>query len=251
MNKLRKVLIIVFGAIFFISLIMVVRILVQGRLEQSAFDQLAAIADEAKRSELEPDAEQHTAESSPYVVLKEQNEDFFGWISIEDTKLDYPVMYTPDAPEYYLRRAFDGSYAESGVPFLSADCFDGCGNWLIYGHNMNNGTMFATLLSYAEEEFWQEHPVIEFDTLENSGRYEIMAAFYTKIYADGENGFQYYEYADVSDPSVFEEYVEQATRAALYDTGIRAEYGDQLITLSTCSYHTENGRFVVVGRQIR
>lgn len=85
--------------------------------------------------------------------MKEQNPDFFGWISIEGTELNYPVMHTPKDEEYYLRRDFNGEDSQSGVPFLSASCYEGCGNYLIYGHNMKNGSMFATLLAYADRDF--------------------------------------------------------------------------------------------------
>lgn len=96
------------------------------------------------------------AASSPYAALKEQNPDFFGWISIEGTELNYPVMHTPKDEEYYLRRDFNGEDSQSGVPFLSASCYEGCGNYLIYGHNMKNGSMFATLLAYADCDFLGE-----------------------------------------------------------------------------------------------
>ncbi len=185
---------------------------------------------------------------SPYLPLKEENEDFFGWLSIEGTKIDYPVMYTPDDPEYYLHRAFDRSASKSGVPFLDAACSDEGGVYLIYGHNMKNGTMFASLFSYAKKTFWQEHPSIRFDTLAEEGTYAVLAAFYTKVYAESETGFRFYQ-TDLSDEKLFYEYIEDIKSQALYDTGISAEYGDQILVLATCSYHTDHGRFVVVARK--
>ena len=172
MKTLRRIAILFFGVVFAISLFMLARILVQGRQEQAAFDRLSAALEQPES------ADGQNPEQSPYEALKAQNPDFFGWISIEGTNIDYPVMFTPDDPEYYLRRAFDGSSSQSGVPFLAADCFEGGGNWLIYGHNMKNGSMFADLMSYAQEDFWQEHPLIRFDTLEQQGSYEVLAAFY-------------------------------------------------------------------------
>lgn len=185
-----------------------------------------------------------------YAALYEENNDLFGWVQIPDTRLNYPVMYTPEDPEYYLRRAFDGSDSDSGVPFLDGDCTEHGGNYLIYGHNMNAGTMFALLPSYARQDFWEEHPVIRFDTLYERGDYAVMAAFYSQVYdVDAQGVFRYYQYTDLSSPERFREYVEQVKAAALYDTGITAEYGDQLLTLSTCNYHTGDGRFVVVARK--
>lgn len=253
-SNLYRLLFLTFVALFFLSVYMVYDISTQARTEQEAFNELEEIVHSA--AEPLPDTaqlEQPPETSnffSPYTVLKERNPDFFGWLSIEETKLDYPVMHTPEDGEYYLRRDFEGNHSKSGVPFLSADCFEGCGNYLIYGHHMNNGTMFASLLSYADRAYWEQHSVIRFDTLTTSGEYEVLAAFYSEAYPkDAEGVFRYYQYTDLSDASVFADYVEQVQKAALYDTGIHAVYGDELLTLSTCSYHTKNGRFVVVARK--
>ena len=119
----------------------------------------------------------------------------------------------------------------------------------LYGHHMKNETMFGTLPKYADKEYWEQHKTICFDTLYEHGEYEVISAFYGKAIAKGDTGFRYYQYTDLTDPAVFDEYMEQVNAAAIYDTGITAEYGDELITLSTCSYHTENGRFVVVAKK--
>lgn len=185
-----------------------------------------------------------------YAGLHKQNPDLFGWLRIEDTLVDYPVMHTPDDPEYYLHRAFDKTYSSSGVPFLDGNCHEGGGNYLIYGHNMKSGTMFAGLLSYENPSYWQQHPVIIFDTLYEHCEYEVMAAFYSQIYAEDEQDvFRYYQYTDLTDKTVFEEYLCGVQNSALYDTGVEANYGDTILTLSTCAYHTENGRFVVVAKK--
>lgn len=260
-SKLPALLMLLFGLLFLFSAFMALQIIVNGQMEQQAFDELAEsiiAAPESDPSASVPDSdskqpvEPETSETlSPYAALKEQNPDFFGWISIEGTELNYPVMHTPDDPEYYLRRDFVGEASQSGVPFLSASCYEGCGNYLIYGHHMKSGTMFGSLLSYADRSYWQEHPTIRFDTLPASGEYEVMAAFYSQVYTQDTSGvFRYYNYTDVTEAAVFEEYMEQVLAAALYDTGISADYGDELLTLSTCSYHTEDGRFVVVARKV-
>ena len=184
-----------------------------------------------------------------YEALWEQNHDLAGWLSIEGTEIDYPVMHTPEDEEYYLRRGFDGGDSVSGSLFLAADCAEGCGNYVIYGHNMRDGSMFAGLLDYAGQEFWERHRTICFDTLEETGEYEVLAAFYASAAPGEEGNFPYYEYTDLRDTGAFAEYLRQVRDAALYDTGVCAEYGDQLLTLSTCSYHTTDGRFVVVARQ--
>lgn len=263
-----------FLAVFLFSGIMLVTTLVRSGQEEKALSELAARVPERPSARPagtpvdgtdtrpgstgalpQDDPTLSTAPEEPevsiYAPLAAENPDLFGWITIEGTGIDYPVMFTPEDPEYYLHRAFDKSYAYSGVPFLDAGCFDGCGNYLVYGHHMNNGTMFAKLLSYRNEDFWREHPIIQFDTLEEYGDYQVMAAFYSKAYLDtDENVFRYYRYTDLTQEETFNDYVNQVLRAALYDTGVRAQYGDQLLTLSTCSYHTLDGRFVVVAKKI-
>lgn len=186
-----------------------------------------------------------------YVPLYEKNTDLFGWLNIEGTSVDYPVMYTPDNPEFYLRTNFDGDYSVSGVPFMDSDCFEGCGNYIIYGHNMKNGTMFNSILSYKDESFWREHPTIYFDTMYQSGEYEVFAAFYSKVYnVDETAAFRIYDYADLSDEQVFNEFTQQVKEATIYETGVDASFGDEFITLITCSYHVNNGRFVVIAKRV-
>ena len=197
-----------------------------------------------------PDAPSRMPMLSAYAPIYEQNEDFFGWIEIEETEVNYPVMYTPEDPEFYLHRAFDRSEAYSGVPFLAADCFAGCGNLIVYGHNMKNGTQFATIPKYKDKAFWEAHPTVRFDTLYETGIYDIVAAFYSQAYPDDAMGvFRYYQYTDIREEDAFTEYVRQVKAAALYETGVEPQYGDQLLTLSTCEYHKTDGRFVVVARK--
>ena len=187
---------------------------------------------------------------SAYAPLYAQNSDLFGWIEIEDTVVNYPVMHTPDDPEFYLHRAFDRSEAYSGVPFLDGYCFLGCGNYIVYGHNMKNKTMFKTITYYADKSYWQEHPTIRFDTLYETGTYDVVAAFYSQIYSENAtNVFRYYQYTDLRDEESFTEYAELVKANALYETGLELEYGDQLLTLSTCEYHKTDGRFVIVAKK--
>ncbi len=222
--------------------------------ERSAYQ---ALARKVHKTELplpsfssgEAPEEETVPEVSPYEALALENPDFAGWLSIADTPVDYPVMWTPQEPEHYLRRAFDGSYAVSGSLFVGAGCAPDAAHVIIYGHNMKDGSMFGSLLDYASEDYARRHPVIRFDTLSQSGEYRLLAAFYSHAYTSDEEGFRYYRYTDLSGQEEFEEYVRQAKAAALYDTGTAAEYGDRLLTLSTCSYHRKNGTFVAVFSQ--
>lgn len=190
---------------------------------------------------------------SKYQKVYVRNQDLYGWISVDGLSLSYPVMYTPEDGEYYLRRNFEGETSHSGVPFVDGRCTPDGGNLILYGHNMKNGTMFSGLVGYADQSFWEEHPIIHFDTLYEMGEYEVFATFYSQVYLKGQEGkFRYYDYTDLRDPEVFSEFVDGVTALRLYDTGVSISYGDELITLITCSYtnQLENERFVVVARKI-
>lgn len=187
--------------------------------------------------------------SHDFDQLYAKNNDFFGWLMIEDTVVDYPVMYSPDEPERYLHQDFDNDYSESGELFMDADCDPDGYHYLIYGHHMFNGSMFGSLPKYQDEDFFHEHQTFRFDTRFGMGEYEIFAVFYSKVYDEDDDVFKYYQYANLNDEGTYNYYVENVKAMSIYDTGITPEYGDRLVTLSTCNYHTDDGRFVVVARQ--
>lgn len=183
-----------------------------------------------------------------YQELYAQNNEFWGWVSIADSKINYPVMHTPDDPEKYLYANFEGEYNYTGTPFLDANCNYDSDNLIIYSHNMNNGSMFHALLKYDSINYWQNHPVINLNTLYEEREYEVLAAFYDRVYYSYETNFKFYQFIDAADEEEFDNAVATIKDKALYDTGVTAEYGDQLVMLVTCSSHTDNGRFVLVGR---
>lgn len=196
----------------------------------------------------EPAAVEMTAYEK-YAAVYAQNNDFVGWLCIEGTNINYPVMQTPEEPNYYLKRAFDRSYSDYGVPYVQENCALGISdNIVIYGHNMSNGSMFANLCRYEKKSFWEEHPIIHFDTLSGYGDYEIVTVFKTVAYS--QDGFKYYHFVDAESEVDFDAFLAQCRELELYDTGVDAEYGDQLITLSTCEYSRKNGRMVVVAKKI-
>lgn len=197
-----------------------------------------------ERYELPPEPEMlpHMAE------LYAQNPEIIGWIEIEGTVLDYPLMHTPDDPEKYLYRDFEGKDYKPGTPFMDYRCTLDSDNLLLYGHNMKNGTMFKEIMKYAGRSYWQEHPIIKITTLYEEREYEVLAAFYDRIYTRSYDGFKFYKFVDAADEADFDRAVAYYKEHACYDTGVTAEYGDQLITLITCAYHVDNGRFVVVAR---
>ena len=182
-----------------------------------------------------------------FAALLKRNPDFAGWLKIDGTAIDYPVMYAPKDADFYLHHDFDKNESSSGVPYIGKDCGPESDNVILYAHNMKNGTMFAGLLKYADEGYFKNHPVVSFDTLEGDGTYDIIAVFREQVhYRDETNVFRYYNYCGKLTEPQFREYIDQIRAHSLYDTGKTAQYGQQLLTLSTCSYHTENGRFVVV-----
>lgn len=182
-----------------------------------------------------------------YSPLYQQNPQFLGWIRIDGTAVDYPVMYAPNQPDFYLRRDFYGKSSSHGVPYLEEGCAPGLSNNLIlYGHNMKDGSMFHGLLNYADKKFWEAHQYIQFDTMEGFGRYQIMLVF---LYDAEWDEFRYHLYTDL-DELEFAQYLEECEKRMLYDTGITAEYGDELLTLSTCEYSHANGRFVVIAKRL-
>ena len=184
-----------------------------------------------------------------YEQLHQQNPEFFGWLTIPDTRIDYPVMYSPEEPQKYIHADFDGNYSYPGTPFLDGHCDENSENYIIYAHNMLDGSMFRSLMKYENKAYWEKHPTIQFNTLYEEGEYEVLAAFYDKVYKKTDNVFKFYQFINAADQEDFDAAMAAYREKQLYDTGVTAQYGDQLITLVTCAYHTENGRFVVVARR--
>ncbi len=186
-----------------------------------------------------------------YLPLYELNKDFFGWITIPGTNVDYPVMYSPDRPLQYLGHDFYGKFSYGGVPYLDPDCDPNGSYYLVYGHKMRDGSMFGSLLAYEDESFWETHREFSFDTLYEERTYEVVAAMRTRVLNKDElSGFRYYNYASLDSEEEFEEYMQQVRQLALYDTGIDTAFGDELLVLSTCYHYTKNGRFVIVARRV-
>lgn len=182
---------------------------------------------------------------------REENEDTVGWITIEGTKIDYPVMYTPQDPEKYLHLGFDQKYSFAGLPFIDANCSldPESDNLIIYAHNMLDGSMFRSLMKYEQKSYWQQHPTVKLDLWDEEREYEVLAAFRDRVYYKTENCFKFYKFIDAESEDSYREAIDYYKTHGCYDTGVTAQPGDRLITLVTCAYHTDNGRFVVVARE--
>lgn len=172
------------------------------------------------------------------------NEDFVGWLCIPDTDINYPVVHTPDDPEKYLRRNFQGEYSESGVPFLDFRCNLDSDNLIIYGHNMMNGTMFAALQGYVQEDFCNAHQIIEFQTADGCAEYRVFAVAWVKSNDD------WYKTVNLGGAEDFNSAVEKIIGKALFHVCSSPEFGTQILTLSTCYDSANNGRLLVLAAKI-
>jgi len=182
-----------------------------------------------------------------YYPLYLQNNDLTGWLYVDGTNIDYPVMYRNDGNDFYMNHGFDKKKRSGGMLFMDYECnINESDNLIIYGHNMSGGTMFHELSKYKKKEFFEENGFIRFDTLYDTGTYRVIAAMHVRVKDD----FNYFGFIKAQTPEEFENYISTAKRLSLYDTGETAELGDRLLTLSTCSYNTKNERFVVIAKWI-
>ena len=233
---------------------------------EAYYEDLAALKQQEPTSEVTPptvtihyDEEEVVVPDilDEYKNLFNKNKDLIGWIKIADKNnkgtpfIDYPVVQAGDN-EYYLRRDFEEEYDKNGSIFLDKDCdvIKRSTNLIIYGHHMRTGKMFGKLDKYSDKDFYEDHKYIEFDTIYEKGVYEVMYVFRSKIYEEDDIVFKYYQFIDVNSETEFDSNMREMAEMSLYDTGVTAKYGDQLLTLSTCDYYTDYGRFVVVAKRI-
>lgn len=207
-------------------------------------------AEEKQGEAAEEKEEQEPVILEKYRDLYEKNQDMTGWLSIQGMKIDYPVMRCQDG-EYYLHHDFYGEEDKYGCLFVKeeADVDTPGTNFVIYGHNMKDGSMFGDLDLYREEDFFREHAEISFDTLYEERTYEIMAVFLSQVYESDEDVFKYYQFYEAETQEEFDTFYENVKKLSFYDTGVEAEYGDTFLTLSTCTYHVEDGRLVIVAKK--
>ena len=200
-----------------------------------------------------------------YKELYDINPDLAGWLAIEGTVIDYPVMHTLQDESYYLSNDFYGKPNKNGCLILDTDSTAGAGtkacdyvngtapstNLSIHGHTMKSGEMFGNLKLYADEEYGREHNIICYDSLYEEREYELIAVFYSQVYYESDNVFKYYKFFQADTQEEFDDWYENIKAMSLYDTGVTAQFGDEFLTLSCCSYHVEDGRFVVVGKRTK
>ncbi len=186
-----------------------------------------------------------------YSTVYLMNTDLVGWIKIGGTKINYPVLQSPDHVNYYLKRDFYKEDSRHGSIFAHemANFSNLSDNITLYGHNMGDGSMFADLHNYRDPDYYDSHAYITFDTLTNHNTYKIFAVFDTTDLLD--SGFAYHDFVD-GDEEEFNAFVTSCKELSLYDTGETPVYGNKLLTLSTCDNDVidPHGRFVVVARKV-
>ena len=187
-----------------------------------------------------------------YVGPFNLNQKLVGWVKIDGTKVDYPVMQTSNN-DYYLDHNFDQEEDKNGSIFLDKECsiWPRSQNLLIYGHNMKSGKMFGTLKNYKDKAFFDKHPQIQFDTIYEKGIYDVMYVFSEVVHEETEVTFKYYQFINANSADEYNSYMKDMSEMSLYDTGVTSEYGDALITLSTCDYTQGAERFVIVAKKVK
>ena len=267
-KKLYNLLLWFFAAVFAVSAVMLGWYFIDGAIQRNRYKALAELKQDqtprptAGEEYLPPETEPATVTVTDkrtgefrqvlpeFAALFEQNPDIVGWLTIPGTVIDYPVMQTPDRPDYYLRRNFDGKKNTAGCLYAEEACdiFTPSDNITIYGHRMKNGSMFARLDNFMDADYCAENPYIFFDTLEALHTYQVMAVILTNVSLG--NDFPYYQFVNAADQAQYDAFVAQCKARSLFDTGVNATYGDKLICLSTCEYSQTNGRLVIVAKRV-
>lgn len=284
---LSNILLVLFAAVFVVCAYMLIDYFVESRQQQDTFDELAALVQQGQTQnkptdpqnsestqntvdpnwgglDLTPDTDPnegltpiiHPDTGELFYILPEyaavfvKNTDMIGWMTVPGTKINYPVMQTPDNKDYYLYRDFYKKSSTAGCLYVREECDVNkpSDNLTIYGHKKNDGTMFAALHNYKKESYWEENRYITFDSLTEHRTYEVMSVFITT--ASVGEGFDYHLFVDAYTEKQFDDFVDTCQELSLYDTGVDAQYGDKFITLSTCDFSRTNGRLVVVAKRV-
>lgn len=207
---------------------------------------LREVVEEVEDQSDEQEAGAETGEDNK-VDHDQKYSNLFGLIEIPESRINYPVAYIPGNSSYYLNHDLSGTESISGTPFLAGECFSGCKNLIIYGHHMADGSIFTDLIRYKDYGFYLKHPKVLLKTNGyESGEYQVVGAFYSRV---GDPDFDYYNYFDLRDPSRESEFIHKLNQKKLYQTDALLNAEDDFLTLSTCSYHVKDGRFVVVAKK--
>lgn len=253
MNKKYKVILMLLIVILTVSSYFFIKEIAENKKENDIYDDLQEIvqSQETEDKANESSMKEQTNENNYNLEnIAKINSDVIGWIKIDGTNIDYPVMQNKN---FYLHKNIYKNYSSHGTPYLAQYCdLKTSDNLIIYGHHMNDNSMFSGLVNYKNYQFYKNHKYIKFYTLIDGQTveniYEIIVTFKTIAYSD--NGFKYYNYINFYNDEDFKSYISNCQRLEFYNTETSANYGDKLITLSTCEYSQKNGRMVVVAKKI-
>lgn len=206
----------------------------QEKEEENIFEELSNVIIENDTNNKEMNNKKNVTK------LYEENNDFIGWLEIEDTNICYPVMKTEqERKDYYLKRNFYKEYSNMGTPYIAGQCdIIDSDNIIIYGHHITNNKMFGELENYKDKKFYNSHKIINFNTIYGEMEYEIIAVFKTIAYSD--TGFKYYNFIKAENEQEYNAFINKCKVLSLYQTEKTAIYGDKLLTLSTCEYSNKN-----------
>ncbi|MBN7773905.1 class B sortase [Clostridium aminobutyricum] len=247
-----KILSLIFLSLFLISTAYLVYTTMDSYFSDKVKQELSKQIEEDKNGQIKGKMVNGAEILPKFLTIYEENPAFAGWIKIADTMMDYPVMKPAEDNNFYLTHGPDGRKSKYGAIYLdvNSNLLNSNTNWILYGHYFPDGSMFGMLENYKKEDFFKAHPQIQLDTIYEEGTYEIIAVFLSQVYQKDQDIFKYYQYTDIETEEQFDEYVGNIKKIALYETGKTAQYGDSLITLSTCDYWTKNGRLAVVAKKL-
>lgn len=198
----------------------------------------------------------------------QKNNDMIGWIQIDGTPIDFPVLQCEDN-KYYLTRDFDRNEVKQGAIFADYKCTFTTrtrpANTILYGHNMITGPSFAKVTTYCPwySDYSRKNmninqyltaPTIRFDTIWEEGTYKVFAAMYVNTQEKHGEVFKYYKQRTIESSAEFYTYITKIMDRSLFYTDVDLEYGDELLTLSTCYYpfgKEVDTRFVLFARRVR
>lgn len=186
-----------------------------------------------------------------YAELIQQNPEMVGWISIDDTGINYPVVQKDNT--YYLTHGFDQSNNTNGSIFMDERCsiVSPTINTIIYGHNMKSGMMFGGLKNYLQAGYLESHKYIQFNTIYEKRTYEIVAVCLSEVQYQDEDAYRYYDFITSTSAQDLQDFVENVDSLAVYGNADGLTLQDKLLTLSTCNSYTEDGRLFVVAKQVQ
>lgn len=260
-NKFRKILLCVSILIFATSILYIVYNKYTLYSEEQLNEQIKEEKESSSLSQEETNIPEKNNEEKDseeiyilpqYQKLYEENSDIIGWISISGTVVDYPVMFTPEDPNYYLYKNWNKEESKSGSIFIDGRSTEDTENIIIYGHKMRNGSMFGSLEKFKNEEYYQQHKYIKFDSIYQESTFQIIAVSKAVIYYNEvpEGEYLFYENVELDSEEKFNQYIDFMKQNSYFNIKESASYGDNLITLCTCDYWAEDARLLIVAKEI-